>query len=210
MAIFIILFVVVVLIILVTLSNANFQEREEALSKQRQEARLSLDVLDQQQRAAAGRPAFNPTFRMQGKTPDYLFLLDSSSREVVIHLPGQRISLSPHQILDSEIEVDKQTAYSQKGVVGRGIVGFVLGGIAGTVIGAATAKHQQQVRISEVTVRISIKNLDQPAVYFPMLNVHDIGLKPLDPAGTVGKLSLSNALQIHERLLILMKMNQES
>ena len=98
-------------------------------------------------------------------------------------------------IADYELIDDGETVIS--GGFGKAVAGGVLFGVAGAMIGGATAKKKQTPVCTDLKIKITLKDINDPVVYIPFVTGQ------MKRSGTIFKMLMNNAQECLSLLQIM-------
>ena len=175
---FIIAMFVVAIIAGILQGNANLKkekERGEAL-------RVKASQLE----------SFNASTTIVGNKQLFQFLIDNSSRKVC-YIDEHSNRIIPFEDIISVELVENGTTIQSKSTmrtIGGTFVGGVLAGGAGAIVGGLSGKSKQEMKVSEITVRMRIRDLNKPILEIKTFDAYNMTTerKPIKESQMEGNL----------------------
>lgn len=121
------------------------------------------EVLNQ---ALAGIEDFNVSRKIDGFGGYYIFAIDENNEKIALVNHSSKQVFNFADVIGVELIEDGSTISKKSATrtVGGAIVGGVLAGGAGSIVGGLSGSSKQKNKVSSVSVKILLRNLDRPSL----------------------------------------------
>ena len=111
---------------------------------------------------------FTETFKVNNYESKYLFSIDDNRRKI-IYLIADNVKhcFKFENVISVEILEDSTSVYSKSSLrtIGGGVVGGLIAGGVGAIVGGLSGSYNGKKKISEITVKILLRNYPTSAIY---------------------------------------------
>jgi hypothetical protein len=111
---------------------------------------------------------FSETFKVSNYDSRYLFSIDENRRKIIYLVANDaRYCFQFENVISVEILEDSTSVYSKSSLrtIGGGVVGGIIAGGAGAIVGGLSGSYNGKKKVSEITVKILLRNYSTPAIY---------------------------------------------
>lgn len=137
--------------------------------------------------------------KIRGKKNRYAFILDSIDRKIYYIDEVKTIDIPFEHIINVEV-IEDNTILSSKSTsrtVGGALLGGVLAGGAGMVVGGLSGDSKQKKKISEVKVKIKVRDYNTPSLTIPCFVGRELAFEgEVEPTDLTYQEELQNAQKI--------------
>ena len=137
--------------------------------------------------------------KIRGKKNRYAFILDSIDRKIYYIDEVKTIDIPFEHIINVEV-IEDNTILSSKSTsrtVGGALLGGALAGGAGMVVGGLSGDSKQKKKISEVKVKIKVRDYNTPSLTIPCFVGRELAFEgEVEPTDLTYQEELQNAQKI--------------
>lgn len=135
---------------------------------------------------------FNPSTTITGVKNFYKFLVDNEGRKICIMNEYSQKILPFEDIINVELIENGITLTTKSTIrtIGGTLVGGALAGGAGAIVGGLSGNSKNIQKVSDVQIRMRIRNLDDPAIVIKCFDAKTMTVegKPIKPTSMEGHL----------------------
>ena len=156
-----IILIVVLFIILVLYGGYSAQE----------DAKKKAVLLDSLRKKVSDIFSFTPTKQFEGEQSTYILAIDDSSEKILYVTEKEENLIDYSSVLSVELIEDEMTIQKKSSTrtIGGALVGGVLSGGVGAVIGGLSGSSTEKTKVSQLAVKILLKDIKNPYVIIQCL-----------------------------------------